>query len=438
MIFNMFNKIILIFFLTTAYSASAEVEVEKVTVFGYGNTRVQAVQSGLIEAIKQRKGVSIDVVRNYERQMNKQSFSINDVDVNITDFNNKSNNNIEEVTSGTIQNYNIINIVENKDNEWEVQLEIIFKKYRAPGITPHGRRKIAIMPFRTLMPSYKVNSDRYTDGAFSKNFNQHLTNHLTQSRRFTVLDREYIDEYLTERAVILSNHSSTDEQVKLGEALGADYIVVGKIGQASIGHKNSGIDIIGKSDSHSYSAEVDISYRIIALATRQVKWSDTVSLSLDADTVNRITYNKQDNAASQAILSHFASIISNQLISNIYPLRVVGRSADRSTVTLNQGGKTLAIGDKLQVMSLGSKVIDPYNGEYLGQQEHVIATIEVVRILPKMSMAKLVTGSIESINELDIVRRIVDGIVNKDLDSRSWRKSNTTVLDNGGVILPFD
>ena len=117
MIFNMFNKIILIFFLTTAYSASAEVEVEKVTVFGYGNTRVQAVQSGLIEAIKQRKGVSIDVVRNYERQMNKQSFSINDVDVNITDFNNKSNNNIEEVTSGTIQNYNIINIVENKDNE---------------------------------------------------------------------------------------------------------------------------------------------------------------------------------------------------------------------------------------------------------------------------------------------------------------------------------
>jgi curli biogenesis system outer membrane secretion channel CsgG len=437
MIFNMLNKIILIYFLAISGIASANVEVEKVTVFGYGNTRAQAVQSGLIEAIKQRKGVSIDVVRNYERQMNKQSFSINDIDVNITKFSNESNNSIKEVTSGTVQKYNIINLAKNNDNEWEAQLEIVFKKYKTPGITPHSRRKIAIMPFRTLMPSYKVNSNRYTDNAFSKNFNQHLTNHLTQARRFTILDREYMSEYLTERGVILSSNSSTDEQIKLGEALGADYILVGKIGQASIGYKDTTLDIIGDINS-SYKAEIDIDYRIIVLATRQVKWSDTVSLSLDSEIIDKITHNKQDNAASQAILSYFASIISNQLMSNIYPLRVVSKSINRNTIVLNQGGKSLSIGDRLEVMSLGEQVTDPYTGESLGQQEYTIATIEVTSVQPKMSIAKIITGGIESIDELDIVRRIVESIANKDLDSNSWRKSNTTVLDNGGVILPFD
>jgi curli biogenesis system outer membrane secretion channel CsgG len=287
------------------------------------------------------------------------------------------------------------------------------------------------------MPSYKVNSNRYTANAFGESFNQHLTNHLTQARRFTVLDRGYVNEYLTERNIILSSDSSTDEQIKIGEVLGVDYIVVGKIGQASIGRKDTSIDITGESRS-SYQAEFDIDYRIIVLATRQVKWSDTVSLSLDQDTIEKITTGKGDNAASQAILSHFASIISNQLMSNIYPLRVVSTSMSRNTVVLNQGGKSLEVGDTLEVMSLGEEVVDPYTGESLGQQEQVIATVEIVRVLPKMSTAKVVSGSVESINELDIVRRIIKSGLEKDTGSRSWRKSDIKILNQGGVVLPFD
>jgi len=435
MIFNMINKITILVFLMVASVTSASIEVEKVTVIGYGATKGKSIQSGLIEAVKQRKGVDIDSITTLEKTMNDEYFSINSIDFQVSEFNQNVFNRIKEATSGSISEYSIISITKNVENEWEAELEIVFKKYKTPGISPHSRRKIAIMPFRTLMPSYKINNDRYTDDAFSRSFNQHLTNHLTHARRFTVLDREYMNEYLAEKNIILSSNASTDEQIKIGEALGADYIVVGKIGQASIGRKDTSIDIIGESRS-SYQAEFDIDYRIIVLATRQVKWSDTVSLSLDAETVDRVTRNKQDNAASQGILSHFASIISNQLMSNIYPLRVVSRSIDRNTVVLNQGGKSLVIGDTLEVMSLGDQVIDPYTGESLGQQEHVIATVEVIRVLPKMSTAKVVTGRIESIDELDIVRRIVAGV--KDTSSRSWRNSNTKVLDSGGVILPFD
>jgi curli biogenesis system outer membrane secretion channel CsgG len=432
-----FNKITLLVLLTVSSIASANIEVEKVTVIGYGSTKGESIQSGLIEAIKQRKGVSIDSIATLEKTMIDENLSLNSIDFQISEFNQNVFNKIKEATSGVISEYDIISITRNVENEWEAELEIIFKKYKTPGISPHSRRKIVIMPFRTLMSSYKVNSSRYTADAFSKSFNQHLTNHLTQARRFTILDRGYMNEYLAERGIILSSNASTDEQIKISEALGADYIVVGKIGQAFIGRKDTSIDIIGENQS-SYKAEFDIDYRIIVLATRQVKWSDTVSLSLDQDAIEKITTGKGDNAASQAILSHFASIISNQLMSNIYPLRVVSTSISRNTVVLNQGGKSLEVGDKLEVMSLGEKVVDPYTGESLGHQEHMLATVEVISVLPKMSTAKVVIGNIESIKELDIVRRIIDGIANKDVSSRSWRNSNTRVLDSGGVILPFD
>jgi histidyl-tRNA synthetase len=92
----------------------------------------------------------------------------------------------------------------------------------------------------------------------------------------------------------------------------------------------------------------------------------------------------------------------------------------------------------LEIMSLGENVVDPYTGESLGQQEHAIATIEVIKVMAKMSTAKIVSGDIVNINNLDIARRIDESINRKDASNRNWRKTNTKVLDSGGVVLPFD
>jgi curli biogenesis system outer membrane secretion channel CsgG len=429
-------RLFIIFSLFYSMSVYADIEEEVVRVVGRGGTVELAVKSALIEGVKQRKGVEVSSSRSFGENFQAGKETHNTEVDRKTSSNTTFNSIIKTATSGNIQKYDVVD-TKKEGKYWLVTLDITFKKYVTPGISPHSRRKIAIMPFRTLMHSYKVNGDRYTSGAFSKNFTQHLTNHLTQARKFTVLDREYMSEYLSEKDLITTESQSIDEQVKIGGVLGADYIVVGKIGQVSIGHKNNALDIIGESSS-SYSAEIDIDYRIIVLATRQVKWSDTVSLSIDPELIDEITRNKKDNAAFQAILSHFASIISNQLMSNIYPLRVVSKSIDRVTVVLNQGGKSLSEGDKLKIMSLGENVVDPYTGESLGQQEHTIATIEIIKVMPKMSIAKVVSGDILSINNLDVARRIDESINRKDASNRNWRKTNTKVLDSGGVVLPFD
>lgn len=431
-----FKRLFTLLFSVFLMSSAMANDIRQVEVAGLGATKQEAIYDALIEAVRQINGVQ--VASDVKTGFSHSDLSISDdkMQLDISIGKNQINKDISTASKGFVKEYDIINY-SNIGSQWEVSLVANVLKYKPPGISPYSRRKIVIMPFRTLVSSYRVNNNHYTGDAFSKSFNQHLTNHITQTRRFTVLDREYMNEYLAEKNIILSSSASTDEQIKIGETLGADYIVVGKIGQASIGRKNTSLDIISES-GRSYSAEFDIDYRIIVLATRQVKWSDTVSISLDQEMIDKLTYNNQDNAASQAILSHLASIISNQLMSNIYPLRVTNKSISGNTITLNQGGKSLVIGDTLEVMHLGESVVDPYTRESLGQQEHVVATVEIVRVLPKISTAKVISGSIERIDKLDIVRRIIKTSLEKNVSSNSWRKSDTKVLDRGGVVLPFD
>jgi len=72
---------------------------------------------------------------------------------------------------------------------------------------------------------------------------------------------------------------------------------------------------------------------------------------------------------------------------------------------LNQGGKTLQQGDRLDVYFLGEELFDPYTKESLGQMEEKIAVVEVVRVNAKTTYAKVVDGDAELIEPEFIVRR---------------------------------
>lgn len=382
----------------------AEVETEKIRALGYGVSANTAIQEALIESLKQRKGVNIDSIRTFKNDISEYAKSIDGQSTNEVEINKLIQSKVTEITTGIIHRYRIIENRKNSDNEWEAELEIIFKKYKTPGISPHSRRKIAIMPFRTLKSSYQINDKIYSSTETSRQFAQHLTNHIIHSRRFSVLDREYMDEYLKERKLVLSTNSSLDEQMKLGEVLGVDYMIVGKIGQASINKNKEYLDLIGET-LITRGAEFNIDYRIIVMPTRQIKWSDTVSMSIDSKTMKSLTQNATDNVIHQRVMDYFAQIISGQLLANIFPLKIVNISQRLKTITLNQGGKSLKVGEVFEVMTLGEEMFDPYTKESLGQDEEQIAIAKILKVLPKFSKAKIIKGSIEDIQKGDIVRR---------------------------------
>lgn len=396
------NKL-LVFLLLFSGFLFAEIETEKVRALGYGVSANTAIQNALIESLKQRKGVSIDSARTFKNDISEYAESINGESTNKVEIEKLMLSKVTEITSGIVHRYSIIENRKIADNEWRAELEIVFKKYKTPGISPHSRRKIAVMPFRTLKNHYKINDKVYSATETSRQFAQHLTNHITHSRRFSVLDREYMDEYLKEKKLVLST-SSLDEQMKLGEVLGVDYMIVGKIGQASIDKNREHLDLIGET-LITRGAEFNVDYRIIVMPTRQIKWSDTVSMSIDRKTMENLTKGATDNIIHQRVMDYFAQIISGQLLANIFPLKVVGTSKRLKTITLNQGGKSLKVGDIFEVMALGEEMFDPYTKESLGQDEEKIATVRISKVLPKFSKAKIIKGDIDDIQKDDIVRR---------------------------------
>ena len=58
---------------------------------------------------------------------------------------------------------------------------------------------------------------------------QSLVSYLVQTRKFTVLDREYMNDVDNELSMIKNNQTNIEEKVKLGQKLFSDYILVGTL-----------------------------------------------------------------------------------------------------------------------------------------------------------------------------------------------------------------
>ena len=101
-------------------------------------------------------------------------------------------------------------------------------------------------------------------------------------------------------------------------------------------------------------------------------------------------------------------------------------------ITINQGN--LKVGSKYEVFKLGKKIIDSYTKESLGRSEIKVGKAEIIRVLPKYSIAKIIEGKVSKNN---ILRSIV--IENeKDEFEKIGKESDVKIKSNGGVVLPFD
>ena len=121
------------------------------------------------------------------------------------------------------------------------------------------------------------------------------------------------------------------------------------------------------------------------MPTSQLKWADVV----------KVPYSVCEGSSAAEILAsacdYAAEEICEQIISNIYPMRITGKTTYE--LVLNQGGRNVREGDVFDVFRPGEKVIDVTTGEALGYSEELIARIRVTRTTPKMSYAVVIEGT---------------------------------------------
>ncbi len=395
-------------------------------VEGFGSSRNQAVQNALIECLKQTRGVKMDSQTLMARSIRKQGQISGDTSSRTTTIDNRTLNRVKEATQGLIHGYEIQDAWKTDNGEWQVVLVVKQVRYVTPGISPNSRRRMAVIPF--ACDGLKLPRG-ISVAETGRQFTQRIVTHLTQARRFTILDRENSRAVLAEKQLILSPDAPLAEQAKIGEVLGADYLLVGQITQAGWGQDTEVIEVTGETRVVP-RGRFQCDYRILVPATRQIEWSDSVSVDLaDWD------YTGQLNTARirDELFSRAARRIIRGAVGNIYPIRVVQVSGP-GEVALNQGGNTLDRGEELDLYLPGEKLIETYTGESLGASESWVARVRVVRVTAKVAYARLVDGNAAAVVKGAICRPAPVGArpVPPSTDG------GVEVMEQGGVKLPFD
>ncbi|EAH9715674.1 MULTISPECIES: CsgG/HfaB family protein [Campylobacter] len=366
---------------------------------GYGVTYEQAVGKALADAISRMYGGSLSQSTNFKTKSTK--------DKNGQNLEKSFNDEIRCATKGSFDSYEVISKIQTNDG-FNVKVVIkkttTTKKYQAPGLSADNRRSI------TVFDSTPDAAKRGIGSALQ----QKIISDLLQSRKFNVLDRDSSGYYEMEKALIKSGDAASDEVYKLKNVLATDYILLFSISGLEGKQKTS--NLTGKSKTE---IEVIVDYRVLLFATRQIKFSNTLSMKV----------NLKDNSlsANEAALKQIANRIAGDILNAIYPLKVA--SVENNEVVFSQ---SLNQGDVYECFALGKAIKDTYTKENIGRVESKTGSIEITRTSPKLSYAKITEGSVKV---GDICRPLIGS--NSGNGYTIGRDANYQTEEGGGVNLGF-
>jgi len=179
---------------------------------------------------------------------------------------------------GALQSYRIISI-KPTNGGYEVKISAIVAKYSSPGLNPRKRRSLAVIPFK-YKKSYNFGGIVINGNALSHRLTQAIVTKITQTRKFTVLDRENSEYYTLEKNFLLSGNTDPVELARLGKRLGADYFIIGEILDFGIEKNVVNVSLTGR-NFVQIKGYATINYRILNIPTQQIKWSDTIDINFN-------------------------------------------------------------------------------------------------------------------------------------------------------------
>jgi hypothetical protein len=217
-----------------------------------------------------------------------------------------------------------------------------------------------------------------------------LSDILTQTKRFTVLDREFSNELQDEIDHINSGNVRVQDTARLGQQLATDLILIPVIEKFEYPRS---VRQLRMSDKQlvSYSGGGRVTLRLLNAATGEVVMSEHFDYSLpsaDPSTLPRVIDGKNMAATMMDALS---TQIGNAIITEIFPISVVALNGDQ--VTLSQGGDSLQVGQRWQAVTLGAELIDPQTGNSLGRSDTPCCTIRIDRVSSQVSYGTIEGGS---------------------------------------------
>ena len=376
--------------------AYAQVIVAGYETGGTGATEREAIRNALQQAAFQLCGVRLQS----ETSSNVTFVASGDTVEIIEGINQQIS-----VTTGKeacrLEGYDVLGVARDGDDV-RVRIAVRHATYRTPGPAVE-RRRLAVLDFeidevhlygagggreqrsggRVARRGVDVDFDLIRN--LQERFRARIEELLTQGRRFAVLDRRAPGLYEEEKRLLRSADVDPAEAARLGNVLGADYLLYGTVDRIAVEEQRTQIRLTGESHARVF-ASMRVRFSVLAVATRQVKWSSSIALEQETEE------DHWPEHLAEALLDETAGYLVDELTENIYPPVVVQLVVPGSFV-VNRGGSTVQAGDLFEVFATGPPIIDPDTGESLGSLEIAVGVAQVTEVKPKYSLAKMITGT---------------------------------------------
>ena len=399
---------------------------------GVASTYRTAVNEALVTALEQHYGFTMSAT---ERQTATAADSATSVRENGAlddraklEINDSINKTMQKWAKGRISGYTVLSdSFDLSAQKYRVEVEVRFPpKYTGPGRPESNLRRMAVTTFNVRGNSFGWYGQPVGTVEWVTALADHLNTRLTQTRKFTMLDRAFDREVNAELARLVESNAAPEDAARLNRKLGTDYLVVGMVSFNDV-QPPSVNPLTGQLLPRASAIFAEINYRVLIAPTGQLKWTDTIRLDAAAFAAGdaRSFVSMSAEAAAEAIC--------DDMMANILPFEVAKVVGDQ--VVIGEGGKQIAVGDRFTVCALGEPVKDTRTGEVIDEIEIPVATVEVTAVMPKLSYAKIVEGDASKVTVGSRLRRTKA----PEEPQPQAAPLTTTIQSNGsgGVVAPF-
>ena len=360
-----------IFFISN--QSFAEITYVEIQAKGKAANYEDALKKALKEAISKVNGVTLkteSVLETIDKSLTTNEGSSASLGRDLKEK-------ISEKSGGSIKSFDILKEYEDANGLQVVEIKATVAKFKLSKTA--NRKRMAIVPFRINLNEISIFGKTGFDDAdnLKKYLNQEFTNYFVQTRKFTILDREF-DKEIAAELMNLDNSVKIEDQVKIGQKLFADYIIVGRLDflvLEKIEKKFLTSDKILKKEIGT----LNFSYRVIDVPTGQIKYSSKVALEVDI---------KKQTQPIPYLFNLTAQEAGLEIMYAIYPILV--EKIEDDLLYLGQGGNQIKIDDNFTIYErTDSKIKDTYTGETLGNVEKVVGKATIIDSNAKFSVAQI-------------------------------------------------
>jgi curli biogenesis system outer membrane secretion channel CsgG len=377
---------------------------ETVVVEGIvGGTIEEAITHGLVRALEQVMGTKI--VSNAGMKK-KHAQAILEIQSGMEQYagslslEGTSFGEVSQATRGIIKSYKILEQNRETAQKWVITLEVVVPVYDAKNPRPGEKRTMVVLPFEPARSSFQVTNLKLSAADLVRKLQARSEVHFTQSNKFNLLDREFLGDILSEQDFINTSRFNLDEQLKLGNMVGADFLVVGTLEEFSWKEVPFEVKVTGYKGVN-IEARYNLACKVIDVATGEIAWSDNLGLSnvLDMKDIRAADANMK---IDDYLVEQAARELAATAVLSIFPVKVIGKSQGK--VVLNAGESRVAVGDQFEIYAIGEGFVDPDTGEKLAD-EILVASVRIVRVTERMAYAELVDGDLDAIPVPSLCRR---------------------------------